>query len=230
MSAAEARALVRRARAGSLATALAGENGAPYASLVTFACDGDISPILLFSDLSDHTRNLAQDGRAALLCEEASARANPQTGPRVTLLGTIARDDAPRLRRRFLARHPAAALYADFADFHVYRMTVARAHFVGGFARAVWHPAKAIVSDPEAAAAIAEAEEDVLRHMNEDHADAIDRFARRLGRRGEGWRMIGCDPEGCDLRRRASHARLPFPRPVADLAALRQTLVELARA
>lgn len=230
MSAAEARALVRRARSASLATTLAGEDGAPYVSLVTIACDCDLSPILLFSDLSDHTRNLAEDGRAALMCEEASARANPQTGPRVTLLGTVARDDTPRLKRRFLARHPGAALYADFADFHFYRMTVTRAHYVGGFARAVWHPAKAIVSNPEAASVIAEAEEDVLRHMNEDHAVAVDRYARRLGRRGEGWTMIGCDPEGCDLRRRTSYARLPFPRPVADVGALRQALVELAQA
>ena len=80
-----ARRLMRHARSAMLATALAegarGEAGWPYGSLVTVALDCDASPILLFSDLSDHTRNIKADPRATLLFEAASRRANPQTGP-----------------------------------------------------------------------------------------------------------------------------------------------------
>lgn len=221
------RRLLRRARSGTLATALAGE-GWPYASLVTVAFDCDASPIFLFSALSDHTRNLQIDPRASLLIEAASRRANPQTGPRATILGRVTRTGEERHRRRFLARHPGAARYADFADFHFHRMTVERVHYVGGFARAVWIDGDRIVFDGPTAA-IADCEADAIRHMNEDHADALDLYANvLLGRRGKGWTMVGLDPEGIDLRRGAAFARLDFDRPVSDAEAVRAELVRLA--
>lgn len=226
---AEVRGLVRRARSGTLATAERGGSGWPYASLVTVACDVDASPILLLSQLSDHTRNLAEDPRASLLIEAASRRANPQTGPRATLMGRIEPSADERHRRRFLARHPSASLYAGFADFGVYRMTVERAHSVGGFARAVWMDGAKARADADAAATLAAAEPGVLEHMNADHAEAIGLYARRLlGRRGDGWSMVAVDPDGCDLRRGAALARLDFPEPVGDVGALREALVSLA--
>lgn len=228
-AAAPARALLRRHRAGTLATALADDGGRPYASLVTFACDCDGSPILLFSGLADHTRNLAADPRASLLIEDASRRANPQTGPRLSLIGRIAPDGEPRLRRRFLARHPGAVQYADFPDFRFFRMTVERGHWVGGFARARWLSADRLLADGAAAAAIADAEPSVLEHMNADHGAAIDLYATRLLRRaGSGWRMTAVDPDGCDLARGAAVARLPFPAAATDADALRAILIELA--
>lgn len=219
MSGGEARALLRRARSAALATALAEGNGGgsgggwPYASLVTIACDGDASPILLLSDLSDHTRNIARDDRASLLVEAASNRANPQTGPRVTLLGRIARTSEERHRRRFLARHPGAGLYAGFADFNVYRMQVERAHFVGGFGRAAWLSSDDVLLPPGPAAA--DAEPALLADWQKARAEQVSRVAeRRLARPGGGWRLIAVDPEGCDLRRRGTLSRLDFGRVV----------------
>jgi len=229
VTAAAARGLMRRARSAALATSLRDENGWAYASLVTVACDCDGSPILLLSDLADHTRNLKADPRASLLFEAASRRANPQTGPRVTVLGRIERSDHERHRRRFLARHPGAGLYAGFADFGCYRMTVESAHFVGGFARATWLAAGDIVLDGKEVEEIAEAEPDVLTHMNADHAEAAGLYATRLlRRRAGGWTMVAVDPEGCDLRRGSALARLDFPRSASNPEALREILVTLA--
>lgn len=229
MSQRAARGLVRRARSATLATILAGAEPFPYASLVTVAADIDGSPILLFSDLSDHTQNLKADGRAALLFEEASALANPQTGARLTVLGTVRLTDDERQRRRFLARHPDA-FYAEFADFHIYAMTVSKAHWVGGFGKSVWFPADDIVAERQAAGLIAACETEVLKHMNEDHREAIQLYARRLlNRSGENWTMIGVDPDGCDLRCDDGYARLEFDERAMDAASLRQALIELAR-
>ncbi len=198
MSGSEARALLRRARSAALATSLAADgsgSGWPYASLVTIACDADASPILLLSDLSDHTRNIASDGRASLLVEAASGRANPQTGPRVSLLGRITKTEEERHRRRFLARHPSAGLYAGFADFNVYRMSVERAHFIGGFGRAAWLAPEDVLLAHETAAAAAEAEPSLLA--------AWQGAARRgaLGGRGT--------PAGSARRRLAAHRHRP---------------------
>ena len=120
-------------------------------SLVTIACDHDGSPILLLSNLADHTRNLAADDRASLLVEAASQRVNPQTGPRVSLVGRLTPADAARCRDRFLARHPSAERYAGFADFHIFRMAVGRVHWVGGFADARWMDGEAYRAEPAAA-------------------------------------------------------------------------------
>ena len=222
----EVRALLRRSRSGALATALAGEAGWPYVSLVTLACDLDLSPVLLLSDLSEHSRNLQADPRASLLVEEASRRANPQTGARLTLVGRIGVDAEPRLRRRFLARHPGAAVYADFADFHVYRLAIERLHYVGGFGRAQWL-STALTAGGDALA-IAACEEEVLTAVNAEHAAAVTRAAQRLlGLHGDGWQMIGIDPDGCDLRHRGSIARLTFARPAENGAALWRELHDL---
>lgn len=224
-----ARRLLRHGRSGALATALASDDGRPYASLVTYACDFDASPIFLFSGLADHTRNLAADRRASLLVEAAAGRHNPQTGPRLTLVGTIRETAAPEHRARFLARHPAAELYAGFGDFHVYRMTVEKAHWVGGFARAHWLPARRLMTPAAAARVIAEYADGIVGHMNDDHADALDLCARALlKRRGEGWRMTGVDPDGVDLALDGRAARLDFPAPAETAEAVRAALVALA--
>ncbi len=223
------RLLMRRARAATLSTALKSGDGWPYGSLITVAFDYDLSPIMLFSTLSDHTRNLATDGRASLLIEETSRLKNPQTGPRVSVLGRVKKTTHKSDARRFLALHPEAAFYAGFGDFAFFRMTVTRVHFVGGFAKAVWYKAPDILSGVKAARAVARAEKGVLAHMNEDHGQAIDHYANGLiGRRGRGRRMTGIDPDGADLRVGGRTARLEFDKPVDSRKAIREELVRLA--
>ena len=224
------RSLIRRARAATLSTALKSADGWPYGSLITVAFDYDLSPILLFTTLSDHTRNLAVDNRASLLFEETSRLKNPQTGPRVSVLGKITKTTEPAHQRRFLAQHPEAALYAGFGDFAFFRMSITRVHFVGGFAKAIWFKAPDILSDAKASAAVAKAEKGVLSHMNEDHGDAVDHYANALlGRRGRGWQMTGVDPDGADLRLGGRTARLEFEEPVTTRRAIREELVRLAQ-
>ncbi|MEX0695388.1 MAG: DUF2470 domain-containing protein [Rhodospirillales bacterium] len=224
----QARLLVRERGVGALATTLV-DGQAPYASLVTYACDHQGQPIFLFSALSDHTRNIAADPWASLLVENASTRRNPQTGPRLTLIGQIRPDRKPETRARFLARHPDAKLYADFADFAFYRMTVERAHYVGGFARAVWFDAKHVLTPAKIAQTLTGIEAGVIAHMNADHADAVRGYAESLlGRRPAEWRISGSDSDGLDIRAGGRFVRLQYDKPVTDSMSCREKLVELA--
>ena len=129
-----ARRLLRTVESASLAT-IERDGGGPYASLVLVAADEDGSPILLLSDLAEHSRNLAADDRASLMIDGTAGLEDRLTGPRLTVLGRVIASDAPRHRGRFLARHPGAAQYADFGDFRFYRVAVERAHLVAGFGR-----------------------------------------------------------------------------------------------
>ena len=226
--ASEARRLLRRGRAGTLATVLGRDDGWPYAAMTAFAPDQDAAPLFLLSTLSDHTRNLADDGRASFLVAEVAGRRNPQTGPRLTLQGRIRPAKDAAAARRYLARHPDAERYAGFGDFGFYRMKVEKAHYVGGFARAHWLPARRLMTASATAKALAAAEEVICKHMNDDHAAAVDLYARvLLGRRGTGWRMTGVDADGADLRRGGRFARLSFAAPAMDRGEIRKFLVDL---
>jgi heme iron utilization protein len=108
-----AKGLLRTTRAGSLAT-IDRNTGHPFASLVNVATDVDGAPLIFVSRLSTHTANLEADGRASVLLA-STGKGDPLAHPRLTLLGDfiqVARGDAdePRVRRRFLARHPKSEL------------------------------------------------------------------------------------------------------------------------
>ena len=126
-----ARNLLRAARAATLASSA---DGQPFASLVTPACAPDLSVLLLLSDLSEHTRHLRAEPRCAVMVVGEATDKNPQTAPRVTVTGLAEPVDDAGLKARWLAVHPYGALYADFADFHLWRISPRAALFVGGYA------------------------------------------------------------------------------------------------
>lgn len=223
----EARLLIRSRPIAALSTTLAGD-GWPYGSLVLVATAQDGAPLLLISTLAEHTRNLAADDRVSLLFEATAGLDNPLTGARVTLLGRAQALDDPLDRQRFLRRHPEAALYAGFKDFSLFRVAPERAHLVAGFGRIHWIDGRELLTIR--APALAEAEAGIVTHMNEDHLDAIQLYAAKLlGLTGGGWRITGCDPEGCDLRRGPEVARLKFGQLIQDAAAARGELVRLVK-
>jgi putative heme iron utilization protein len=139
-------------------------------------------------------------------------------------------EDEARVRRRFLARHPKAELYAGFGDFAFWRMLVASAHLNGGFARAADLKAVDLLTDISGAEEMIAGEEGAVAHMNEDHADAILLYATRLLGETEGpWRISGLDPDGADLTAGDRTARLAFPARVTSRVGIRETLVALAK-
>jgi heme iron utilization protein len=227
-----AKVLLRATRAGALAT-IDRNTGHPFASLVNVATDSDGAPLILVSRLSTHTANLERDGRASLLLA-AAGKGDPLAHPRLTVLGSFAvipRDDPrePRIRRRFLGRHPKSELYAGFADFSFWRLDAVSAHLNGGFARAADLKAADVLTDIADAGGLIEAEDGAIAHMNEDHAEAVRLYATRLLGAADGkWRLTGLDPDGLDLALGDATLRLPFPERVTDAAALRKTVVDLA--
>ena len=220
--------LLREARTASLAT-LTVQAGSPFCSLVNVATAVDGAPLLLISRLALHTRNIEADSRVSLLLAERQDDGDPLQRARVMLTGAAGITTAEYDKRRFLARHPDAALYAGFKDFGFYRVTLDAAHLVAGFGRIVDLAAPEILTNVEGAQTLIEAEPEVCAHMNEDHADAIQLYATvLLGAPNAAWQCVGCDPEGMELQAGGRALRLPFPLPVRTPGALRQTLKTLA--
>lgn len=219
----EARKLLRAGRSACLGTVL---DGQPFASLVTHACTTNLSLLLLLSDLSEHTRHLRADPRCSLLVSGAPTGANPQTAPRVTVTGLAEVADDPTLKARFLAVHPYAALYADFGDFHLWRIRPVNALLVGGFARAARVRSAELLPDPAAVAALEAASGSIITHCNTDHADAMAELAGDTG----AWRMVGVDADGCDLALDEQVRRVAWSRPVTSAEAVRYELIAALQA
>jgi heme iron utilization protein len=228
---ATAKELLRVTRAGALAT-IDRNTGHPFSSLVNVATDADGSPLILVSRLSTHTANIEIDPRASVLLA-STGKGDPLAHPRLTVLGTFAnieRDaqEAARVQRRFLSRHPKSRLYAGFGDFTFWRLQVVSAHLNGGFARAADLKASDLIINLADAAEIVEIEESAIAHMNADHPDTVRLYATKLlGEADGGWLVTGVDPDGLDLALGDRTARLPFAERVTNGLALRKTLAEL---
>ena len=226
----EARRLIRGAISATLATSA---EGMPFASLVTPAAAPDLSPLLLLSSLSEHTRHLKAEPRCSLLFVGAPEGVNPQTAPRAMVTGLaepVPAEEVTPLKARWLARHPYAAPYADFGDFALWRIRPGGTLLVGGFARATRLRLADLLPDPAAVAALVEAEADILAHVNSDHPDAVAAIAEGLhGGRPGPWRLSAVDTDGCDLSLEENVIRHAWPAPVVDAGGVRAALVLAAR-
>jgi len=225
-----AKSLLRRSRQGALATLMA-PNGDPYCSLVNTASAPDGSPILLISRLAVHTKNLLADARVSLMLDER-APGDPLEGARIMLAGRAEEaEGAVRavLRRRYLHAHPSAETFVDFKDFSFFHIRPTGAHLVAGFGRIIDLQPEQFLTEVGDAAALIEAEEGAIEHMNNDHRDAMNLYATKLlGAESGDWRCTGCDPDGIDMQEMNRTLRLEFPARVTGPGDLRKALVKLA--
>ncbi|WP_193176338.1 HugZ family protein [Oricola nitratireducens] len=228
----QARTLVATARHGALAV-IVPESGFPSASRVALATDFDGTPVILVSTLSWHTRAIVEEPRCSLLVGEVG-KGDPLAHPRISLFARarqVERGGAEhaRIRRRYLARHPKAALYVDFGDFSFFRLDIVRASLNGGFGKA-YELTAADLAPKGDNAGIAEIEESAIDHMNEDHKSALDLYARCFARAGSGyWRLAALDAEGLDLVDGDRTCRVWFSAPLETAAKLRTVLAEMAK-
>ena len=225
----QARLLARSVDRGSLATAMQDDQW-PYASLVMIATSYDGSPLLLISELAEHTQNILKDQRCGLLVDGTTGLDTPLTGSRITLTGNLQKTEDPGSLQRYIRRHADAEIYAGFADFALYRMIVDRVHMVSGFGEIHWIGGEAFKFNADTTTALAASEADIIEHMNDDHDDAVALYASKLLDLPPGdWRLTGVDPEGCDLRSKGAVARLEFERIVSDAEQARAELVKLVK-
>ena len=154
---------------------------------------------------------------------------DPLQGGRIMLMGTTAATDDQDVRRRYLDRQPEAEMFAGFADFAFYRISLKSAHLVAGFGRIVDLKPEDILTPIDDATELTVAEPDILTHLNQDHADTCRLYATKLLGAAEGaWRCVGCDPEGLELQLDRTALRLAFPQRVRAPGVLRVVLKQLA--
>jgi heme oxygenase (biliverdin-IX-beta and delta-forming) len=208
--------------------------GYPFGSLAACAADEAGRVVLCLSDLAVHSVNLAADPRASVLVT-APADGDPLAAARVTLVGDLREvpaDERTAAREHYRQVH-SQAFYAGFADFRVYRLEPAAVRYVGGFGRMSWvSPASYAVAAPDPLRTHVDR---IVRHMNDDHADALVAFCRVLAGRADvtAARIIGVDRYGFDVLTTAPGPpralRFGFGATADTADAVRAAMVDLVR-
>lgn len=136
-----ARSLLLHQQVLTLAVVVEGE---PCAGLLPFAATTELDAVLVHaSRLARHTRGLAAGSPfSAVIHKPEGPGVDPLQVPRLFLDGTVeilAKDSAAYGEGRDLyeAKLPAAAPIFSLGDFDLYRLVIAKARLVVGFARAV---------------------------------------------------------------------------------------------
>lgn len=249
------RFLIRSSQKSFLATELSSVNkkkvnfkypksSVPYSTFVMSATDYDGSPLLLLSDLSEHTKNLEYNDIISLLFYEEQKDINlfpefdnkkliqsyedPMSRPRITVIGKLEISKNKNHKRRFSSRHPASNLYSNFKDMNIYKLNIISGHVTAGFAKVKWFKREDLIlngfSDFE------NDEHDIIDHMNDAHQESINLFEKFLftskSIKGN-WKIIGLDPEGFDIRLNDIVKRYNFKSIVKKTSMFRKIFINL---
>jgi heme iron utilization protein len=222
-----ARRLYAQSQQGVLSTISKSMDGFPFGSVITFAPDASAAPLILISDLAEHTRNLKADPRVSLIVLEGGA--DVQEAGRLTVVGEArVVSDTDAVAARYYRRFPHASGYHQAHDFAFYRIQPVRIRYIGGFGRIHWYsPEQVLLPNPFAGSA----EDGMIRHMNEDHVEAMRDYCRLAGVEcaDEAPRMSGVDANGFELFIGKRMLRFDFETPAATPIEVRQALVALAK-
>lgn len=222
----QARRLIRRFRDGALATQSLKFPGYPYVSALPFCTDQRGRVVVLISHLAEHTRNAEQDGRSGFLVSPAGPQMQEQA--RVSQIGDIAPVDDPAVAARYLRFFPDAGQYLQIGGFRFFRIEPRSLRYIAGFGSIHTLAGENYVA-PDLP--IASAEEDILAHMNRDHAHNLREYCRHVhGVEAQAAHMAGIDCDGFDVRADGKVLRFEFGEQVADADQARAQLARLAKA
>jgi putative heme iron utilization protein len=235
----EIRGLLDQERTGTLSTLSVKEPGWPFGSIAPYARLGSGEPVILISEIAEHTRNVRHDARISLLIQDSSALAKPQSGARVTLLGYAVPVPPPyleRARHLYSNRFPDSADYFSAHDFSLYTLITTEVRYIGGFGDIHWITGEALV-DRSAESDInplAPHASGICNHMNSDHDDSLVLMVERLaGIAAQSATMIHVDSEGFDViavqNGSHKHVRLAFEKPVLSPEESRGAMINLVQ-
>jgi putative heme iron utilization protein len=226
----ESRRYLRHHLYGVLSTISKKLAGYPFGSVVPCITDHAARPVILVSNLAEHTKNIGADPRVSLLVRDAGADA--QESARLTLVGDARPVAAEHtaLQARYLQYFPAAERLLALGDFSFFLIEPTMLRYVGGFGAIHWIPSNSYAPPANEFAAC---EADIVAHMNADHGAARRDYCRHFKQRQPAMvSMIGIDCDGFDLRADGEILRFDFAQPVSDAPTARaalKTMVAVAR-
>jgi putative heme iron utilization protein len=233
----EARKFLRSTHSGILSTHSARCEGYPFGSVAPFVLDHNCQPIILISNIAEHTKNIALNPKVSLLVFAGGE--DLQANSRLTLIGEavkIFKEVDADLRSRYLRYLPQAASYFDMHDFSFYRIHIHQARYIGGFGKMSWLSDVDLFSDMiSESAVLASQETAIIEHMNADHAENLLNYCKHFHHvDADHAQMLGIDCDGFDVDARIGDTstilRFDFDQQIHDAQSARAALVAMAKA
>jgi len=231
----EARRFLRSTHSGILSTHSVRFEGYPFGSVAPFVLDHNCQPVILISNLAEHTKNIAANPKVSLLVFAGTE--DLQANARLTLLGEatkIYKDTDAELRARYLRYLPQAASYFDMHDFAFYRIHIHQARYIGGFGRMSWLTDVDLFSDISTHnSLLANQESAIIEHMNTDHTENLLNYCKHFHKvDATHAQMLGIDCDGFDVEASTENKknilRFDFEQQIHDAQSARAALVAMA--
>lgn len=206
--------------------------GFPYQSVVPYALDAQGRPLILIANIATHTKNLAKDPRGSLFVRQEAVEGDPQSGWRITLMGTwqpIEDDDPelPGLFARYHERVPAASDYLNTHGFKIWRLQVLGVRYIAGFGKITWIDGADVAFDPDGD--VAAAAPGAIQHMNEDHHhNLLEMLQGKYGLQVDSAEMVSLDRTGFDVQAAGRPYRFSFGREIGA-SDIRHAVVDVLR-
>ena len=231
----EARKFLRSTRSGILSTHSARFAGYPFGSVAPFVLDHSCQPVILISNIAEHTKNIALNPKVSLLVFAGAE--DLQANARLTLLGEavkIFKDEDTDLRIRYLRYLPQAASYFDMHDFAFYRIHIHQARYIGGFGKMSWLSDVDLFDGLPQSSPLASQETAIIEHMNADHSENLINSCRHFHNvEATNVQMLGIDCDGFDVIANTGDTptmlRFDFEQQIHDAQSARVALVAMAQ-
>ena len=230
LKAKNARALLRSQKDGILSTMSLDVPGYPFGSVTPYSLDSKGRPVILISELAQHTQNIKSNFKISLTILATSKARDVQANSRLTYLGDarVITADESDAKERYLRKFPHAIRYFEAHDFNFYVIEAVRARYIEGFGKIWWVEPNELLLDnifdiPT--------EEKILDHMNKDHKDALVTYCKEFdfSVEKEKYIMSGLDTEGMDIIVDTNNVRIPFDKPLEDPSQAKEVLIAMAK-
>ena len=223
-----ARNLLRSAKDGVLSTMSLDVPGYPFGSVTPYALDQQGRPIILISDLAQHTQNIINDSKISLTIVASSEARDVQANGRLTYLGDARKitEDESDAKERYLRKFPHANRYFEAHNFDFYVLDLVRARYIEGFGKIWWVEFEELLLE---SVFNYEEEARVLDHMNEDHRGALVKYCRdyNFELSVDEYSLSGIDTEGIDIIAGKQNVRIRFEKPLENSSQARDILVSM---
>ena len=225
---AEARNLYTSQDYGVLSTISVKLNGIPFGSVVPYCVDKEGQPVVLISQIAEHTHNINSDQKASITIL-IHDQVDIQSKARITISGNMELVNDQETEDKYHRYFPNSIDYNTVHDFSFYKLKLQSIRYIGGFGNIHWIEANDfLLNNPF----FGDDEIRIIEHMNKDHIETMKHYCRTnniVFEDGNEPSMVGIDSEGFHLRVAARIHRINFAEPVSTPKQVRETLVAMAK-
>ena len=165
--------LFRSSNTAVLSTLSKSTDGYPFGSFVTFVSHSNRALFIYISDIAEHTKNILSDSRGCVTIFSVNPEGDKQNSARLSLIGNLVKipsNEVEACQTRFFKLSPESESYSQIHGFHLYKLNILKARWIGGFGQIGWlDTTHWVTPTPE----WHNGEKAMIAHMNQDHSNVI---------------------------------------------------------